>query len=163
MFQEDNCFVRTCAPSCVLSSHSDKWAAPGNEPGTSRTRSENHATRPSSLLDSRLANFATEIDTHLYGYESSRLRKLMVITEQKTQPKEKEEERKEEEEVMSLPQFAPTSLYTILGFLNPPHLGFLKYAQKWLESASKMLKFFLRNLIPPKKRMTTPPPPGGQQ
>ena len=103
------------------------------------------------------------MDTHIYGYESSRLRKLMVITEQKTQPKEKEEERKEEE-VMSLPQFAPTSLYTILGFLNPPHLGFLIYAQKWLESASKMLKFFLRNLIPPKKKgMTTPPPPGGQQ
>ena len=80
------------------------------------------------------------------------LRKLMVITEQKTQPKEQEEEQKEEEETMSLPQFAPTSLYTILGFLNPPHLGFLKYAQKWLESASKMLKFTLRNLIPPKKK-----------
>ena len=69
--------------------------------------------------------------------------KLMVMdTEQKTPQKEKEEE------VMSLPKFAPTSLYTILGFPNPPKFGFLKYTQKWSESVFRMCKFLLRNAIP---------------
>ena len=80
------------------------------------------------------------------------LRKLMVITEQKTQPKEQEEEQKEEEEMMSLPQFAPTSLYSILGFLNPPHLGFLKYAQNAKKVPAKCLNSSCATLFPRKKK-----------
>ena len=45
--------IVVCLPThvlCLTYAWSGKWAAPGIEPGTSRTLSENHATRPSSQL-----------------------------------------------------------------------------------------------------------------